>query len=975
MASSLLNGFSTAKTLFVLVFGIFAQVHTLSQLSKPMKKITLNIISMAICLLCILSAYGQALTITPSFPTANDEITFVIDLKQVKDTRAAGLLGRTSDVYAWVWGGSNTANNNADFGPTGQSSFNQAFEPGKMTSLGNDKWSIKITPSKYLSGLSGKAIAWVGILVKSGNGTYQTEDMIVTMSDGKLSVSFSKPSDKVFFVNEGSTIPILAKTSAKATLTLSLNGTKLSTATNQDSISYILSTNGLNTDRQTVTFMAQTATETASTSFSFNLKPTPPTAQLPANVQDGINYLSDNSVVLSLFAPNKSFVYLLGDFNNWESGNASLMNRTPDGQRYWLKIDNLTAGKEYAFQYLVDGVIAVGDPYSEKILDRNNDQYISAANYPNPKTFPAQAQGNIVSVLQTGQKAYNWQTKNFKRPTQDNLVIYELHIRDFVGTQWYKTVGDSLNYLKKLGVNCIELMPIMEFTGNDSWGYNPIYYTAPDKAYGTKEDLKAFIDKCHQNGIAVVLDMVLNQADYEFPYVKMYWDGAQPSKDSPFFNQQATHPYSVFFDFNHESAATKAYVKRVCQFWIQEYQFDGYRFDLSKGFTQRNSGTNVALWGNYDASRIAIWKRIYDEIRSYDLTAYIILEHFADNSEEKELADYGMMLWGNVNYDYRNAVKGNQSSFSGMSYRSRSWNKPALIGYMESHDEERMAWDAFNNGLSAKDYAVVRDLTNTLDRLKAAAALMITIPGPKMIWQFGELGYDVSIDQNGRTGKKPIRWEYYQNAERLKLYKVFAELNKLKTTQEAFRTTDFTLESSSRVKTVTLNHSTMKVHIIGNFDIVNQTVIPNFPQTGNWYDYFTGTALAISDLNQTMGLRPGEFHVYTSVQLPKPEANLVPWTAYSKEIVLANEPLQEGIVNVFPNPNTGLLQLQLNNNYYGLVEVTLSDMAGRDIAQTEYQKIHQADTFKWNISQIATGTYLLHIRAGSEKIIKKVVKL
>src|SRR5690606_2322308 len=122
-------------------------------------------------------------------------------------------------------------------------------------------------------------------------------------------------------------------------------------------------------------------------------------------------------------------------------------------------------------------------------------------------------------------------------------------------------------------------------------------------------------------------------ADYEYPYVKMYWDGNQPAANSPFFNQQATHPFSVFFDFNHESEATKALVERVNRHWIEEYNIDGYRFDLSKGFTQKNSGDNVGAWSAYDASRVAIWKRIYNEIRSYDESAYVILEHFADNQE------------------------------------------------------------------------------------------------------------------------------------------------------------------------------------------------------------------------------------------------------------------------------------------------------------------------------------------------------
>ncbi len=177
------------------------------------------------------------------------------------------------------------------------------------------------------------------------------------------------------------------------------------------------------------------------------------------------------------------------------------MKRSADGNRYWLEINNLEPNREYAYQFLIDGELAVADPYCDKILDPNYDQSIPAANYPNLKPYPLGAKG-IVSVLQTGQKPYNWQINNFVRPDATKLNIYELLVRDFVSSRRYQTVGDSLPYLKKLGINTIELMPIMEFTGNESWGYNPIFYMAPDKAYGTINDLKAFIDKCHANGIA-----------------------------------------------------------------------------------------------------------------------------------------------------------------------------------------------------------------------------------------------------------------------------------------------------------------------------------------------------------------------------------------------------------------------------------------------------------------------------------------
>jgi 1,4-alpha-glucan branching enzyme len=134
----------------------------------------------------------------------------------------------------------------------------------------------------------------------------------------------------------------------------------------------------------------------------------------------------------------------------------------------------------------------------------------------------------------------------------------------------------------------------------------------------------------------------MNQQDIPNPYVLMYYDfdAGKPAANNPWFNQEATHPFNVFFDLNHESTYTQAYLDTVNYYWLHEYKFDGYRFDLSKGFTQKNAGGSVSAWGQYDASRIAILKRMADKIWSHTPDAYVILEHFADNDEEKELAEY-----------------------------------------------------------------------------------------------------------------------------------------------------------------------------------------------------------------------------------------------------------------------------------------------------------------------------------------------
>jgi 1,4-alpha-glucan branching enzyme len=908
---------------------------------------------------------GQAVSTTPAFPNGDQEITLIFDVKLAKDVRAKALLGKTSDVY--LWSGADTTNTNKTFQvlPAGQTNFSLPFEKGKMTSLGNDLWSITLKPRDYYAVPTNRNIKRLGVLLKSGDGKAQTEDFFVTLYDTKLNVTFIQPQTTNLFVESGAILPILAVASQKATLTLTVNNSIIKQVIAKDSLSYSLPVGNQAGVTQTITITATTTTETSTTTFMVIVKPIPTIAVLPNGVQDGINYISDTKVTLVLYAPKKDFVYVIGDFNNWQITLPTLMKRTPDGNRYWIDIEGLTPKKEYAFQYSINGTLPVADPYSEKILDPNHDKYISNAIYPDLKKLPASVQ-SIASVLQTAQTPYVWKVPNFKRPSQDNLMIYELLIRDFDVDSSYQAVINRLPYLKALGINCIELMPIAEFTGNDSWGYNPTFHLAPDKAYGTREDLKKFVDVCHENGIAVILDVVYNQADYEFPYVKMYWDGTKPSIDSPFFNQQATHIHNVFFDFNHESLATKEYVQRANEFWLKNYKIDGYRFDLAKGFTQKKTSDDYTL-SQYDQSRVDIWKNYYDKIRSYDKDAYVILELFSENKEEQTFSDMGMMVWGNQSYDGRNAVKGYNNDFTGLSYKSRGFKTPNVVGYLESHDEERMVYDALNNGRAKFDLATI------LERNKAAMALLLSVPGPKMIWQFGELGYDVPINENGRVGRKPIRWEYFTQPDRLKHYKVFAELMKLKTSQDIFKTTDFQLALNGLQKKTVLNNTTMKVVTIGNFDVEDKMVTDIFPSTGKWYDFFTNTVIEVTNLKAQYNFKAGQFHVFSTLPLPKPEANLVPWQLIPDNVVLAIEKENDEEINVFPNPTSDFISIDLPITTRENVLIKLIDVTGKTVIEQSI-KPNSGSVPKMDLRKFSQGIYFIEAQQGEKRFTKKIVK-
>jgi glycosidase len=768
--------------------------------------------------------------------------------------------------------------------------------------------------------------------------------------------------------------------SKPSTLTLYHNNVVIATAPNAQTISGNVSITAQG--NQEIKVVATDGTSTQTDIITVFVSPsTSPVLALPAGVRDGINYEAGNTAaVLVLHAPDKSKAYVIGDFNDWALNTQYVMNKTPDGQKFWIRLTGLQANTEYGYQYIVDDNLRIADPYAQKVLDPWNDQYITSTTYPGLKAYPTGKTTGIVSVLNPSQTAYSFTTTNYTRPDKRGLVIYELLVRDFVAAHDWNTLRDTLTYLKRLGVNAIEIMPFNEFEGNVSWGYNPDFYFAPDKYYGTAASLKQFIDVCHANGIAVVMDIALNHSFGLSPMVQLYWDAAnnRPAANSPWFNPVEKHPFNVGYDMNHETDATRYFVSRVVEHWLTEYKIDGFRFDLSKGFTQVNSGSDVNAWSNFDASRIAIWKRYYDTLQLKAPGSYAILEHFAANNEEKELSDYGMLLWGNLNYNYSEAAKGvvANSNFQGVLHTNRGWNNPHLIGYMESHDEERLMRRTLTEGNMANPSHRTRDTAVALQRMELASAFFFTTPGPKMIWQFGELGYDYSINtcENGtvsndcRLSPKPIRWDYKNDPRRAKLYNVYSSLIKLRFHpwyREAFMSNRVDQSLGGGFKWLKIDTDTSDLVVVGNFDVFAATGTVTFPSAGTWYDYLENTTYTASGSSQSITLQPGEYRVYVNRNV-----NNVATTPVRD--VINNGSALEG--SVYPNPVRGSFAVAVNLPQSGATQVELLNVAGQHVAVLHNgfkPKGRQVLTFNRGELRLASGTYFLKVsHRGSQKMIQ-----
>ncbi len=917
-------------------------------------------------------ATSQVVTLNPAFANPNQQLTIIFDAS--KGNKA--LMGQNT-VYAHTG-----VITNLSTSPTAwrhvQGNWGADDAKVKMTKIGTDLFSLTIPSiNTFYNVPSNETVSKLAFVFRNQNGSIvgresDGSDIFVAISTGAFEVRIETQNAQVITTSESYIFKAIS--SKKSNLKVYRNNSEILNVINDSVATVNVAPNSIPANKYTYIVEANDNGTIVRDTVYMIYRTTPAIAQAPLGTRDGINYISDTSVILQLHAPFKEFAYVLGDFNNWEFDPNYYMKKSPSGQKLWIQINGLTKGVDYRFQYSIDAAqIKIADPYSEKLLDSYNDPFIPAITYPNLTPFPNGKASEYVSVLNTEKEIFNWQhSNNFVRPKVEKLFVYELLVRDFIARHDYQTLVDSLDYLQRLGVNVIELMPINEFEGNESWGYNPSFYFALDKYYGTKNSFKIFVDECHRRGIAIVIDMVLNHSFGQSPMVRMYFDKNtnKPSANNPWFNQNDMHPFGVGYDFNHESQATKDFVDTVLKFWLEEYKIDGFRFDLSKGFTQKNTGSNVAAWGAYDAGRIAIWKRIYNKIRSYDSTAYLILEHFAENSEEKELADYGFMFWGNVNHAFNEATMGYipNSNLSGADYKARNWNNPHLVAYAESHDEERLMYKNLQFGNAAGNYSV-KDMNTALKRIEAAMCFLIPLQGPKMIWQFEELGYDFSIDYNGRVGNKPIRWDYFSNPNRKRIYDVISILGWLKNNEPSYSTSNYVYSVSSSVKTYKVNDANLNTICVANFNVRSDSIVPVFQHTGWWYELFTGDSINVTDVNYKILLAPGAYKFYTDRKINTPY--VVTGINFTAK--------KHNDVKVYPNPTASEIHIEWKNKSLDGIQIQVMDLTGRIVFLKELTNNANRSSEEIVLTkeemQLSNGTYVLQINTGKEINQTKIIIL
>ncbi|GAA0738974.1 alpha-amylase family glycosyl hydrolase [Gaetbulibacter jejuensis] len=863
-----------------------------------------------------------------------------------------------------------------------------------LTLVSGNIYELDLTPTirDFYNNPTG-SITSINVVFRSDDGSQQTVDLEISVGAFQVTMINPAPSaNGVIIVDNGGGTQILAQNSnGPANYELFANGVSIHTQNNTTFYNgYLFS--GL-TENQYCELVVTQGAATTSRSFLILVNSTIEES-IPSNLEDGINYNDSDPTIATLVidAPNKDFVYVAGSFNNWEPTSAHAMKKDPSSSKFWVQLNGLTSGQIETYQYWVGSLnpiagspklVKTADPYSTLVLSPFDDPWISATTYPNLPAYP-EGQEREVTVLETGQTPYAWQVTNFQKPKKEDLIIYEVLVRDFDQDRNFQDLIDKVDYFKDLNVNAIQLMPVMEFEGNESWGYNTSFHMALDKFYGTEEKFKELVDVFHQNGIAVILDIALNHAFGRNPMVRMWMDDpdgdgwGEPSSENPYFNQVAKHSYSVGSDFNHQQTRTQYYVERVVKHWIEEFNIDGFRWDLTKGFTQ-NCENNEGCTNTYQQDRVDILKQYADYSWSLDDTHYVIFEHLGQDNEEQEWANYrlnedkGIMMWGIMNHDYNELTMGYPADINRMGHVARGFNAPRVVGYAESHDEERLMYKNLQFGNSSGGYDIT-NLNTALERMSALGAVTLTIPGPKMIWHFGELGMENSIftcnngtvnEPGGTDGdckldtKPQPQWvnNWIGDTNRSQIYNDWARLNELKINEDVFEG-NYSIDSGDTTPRIYIwddalpSTSLKNVVILANFDVTAQNIVPDFPYTGTWYDLMDdsgSTTITVSSTTATINIPAGEFRIYGN------QASTLSVEDFSSLSTL----------KMFPNPTSNSFKTNKT-----LDKVLIYNTTGKLIYTFDggFEKNHE-----FNVSNLSQGLYMVKLESNSNTTTRKLI--
>jgi maltooligosyltrehalose trehalohydrolase len=252
----------------------------------------------------------------------------------------------------------------------------------------------------------------------------------------------------------------------------------------------------------------------------------------------------DGQVRFRLWAPSAREAALVLPAGRGGAARTVPMEREDGG--WFVAHERVAAGASYQFR--IDGGIVVPDPAA-----RANDD--------------VHGPSRVVDG-----RAFGWHDGGWRGRPWHEAVIYELHVGTFTPGGTFRSAIERLDHLESLGVTFVELMPVAEFAGARGWGYDGVLWFAPESAYGTPDDLKAFVDAAHARGLGVLLDVVYNHFGPEGNWLHAYVP--------EFFNDEHHTPWGAAINYDGPaSRGVREFVISNALYWLEEFHLDGLRLD------------------------------------------------------------------------------------------------------------------------------------------------------------------------------------------------------------------------------------------------------------------------------------------------------------------------------------------------------------------------------------------------------------
>ena len=505
-----------------------------------------------------------------------------------------------------------------------------------------------------------------------------------------------------------------------------------------------------------------------------------------------------------LFAPYLKKVELVG---SWLE---KPLEMKQDKDDHFTLEQNLPDGRHtYAFRVTANSgdmkgeTFEVADPYARAIEEGEQDRSMLEVK-----------SGQDVTT------AYEWLHDGAGLPQDDQLVIYELHVGEFgfvEGQQGnFDTLLEKLDYLKDLGINALELMPIMAFPF-DSWGYNIRHYCAIKPHYGTPQMLKKLVDEAHSRGMRVILDIVFNHSEGEMSLVRMdfdYWMREVNEGEIDFGGHKFNYDG---WDDKRGISPAREFAVNVAQYWAEEYHLDGLRLDAT------------AHIDNFD-----LLHAIRERVKGAPKPFYLIAEHIGEDpavSTPEGPTDGG---WHETFMTQLSAdLTGQEIAFKNPSAEGvlrklnpaeDGFSTPSrMVNYLESHDEFPLMHKLREAGFEGED---------AWKRAKLGATLLFTAVGNPMLWQGQEFGSDRPQDLEIRR----VQWDKLDTDEGLHLKEHYAWLAGVRRAFPALKGQDFEalhFDNETRVLAFKRGYGEAEMLVLANFSSEPQTLEFDAPD-GKW---------------------------------------------------------------------------------------------------------------------------------------------